>query len=109
MKFRLKTGRHIYKDGEERKVAVPGQVIETEVNLIERFGTERFEKVSDDTPVGVDENSIPETPGKSMLNNMTVTQLKMVIEREGLEDRFAEEGITKKADMAKALIDYFHG
>ena len=97
--FKLVAGRHIHGKDENGKQIVfkPGDTVKSEINLIERFGTDKFQLVDSKTLVS---RSDP----NDELAELTVRELRQYAEAEEIDVSTA----TKKSELI-ALITAAQG
>lgn len=101
MKFRILAGVHVTGKQIYRK----GEVVTSEVDLVEKFGKNKFEKVAESTPEGPDYSDLPEEPTKTQILKMSITQLRALAQRDGVSELL--EGITKKGEMAELMVAHY--
>lgn len=96
--YKLLRGMHAEGRGTERRIYKRGALVESDVNLEERFGSEKFRKMGESKKRAVreePEDDEPEDDEDDDLEGMTVLQLKELAENEEINI----EGLKVKADI----------
>ena len=77
MKFRLKRGHHEQGKGQERRRYTKGDIVESDIDLAARFGSEKFQRI--------EESAASSSPAATDFKQMKIAELKDYAEEEGID------------------------
>lgn len=96
MKFQLLAGRHITGQKEERRIYRIGDVIESDDDLVKRFGGDKFQRVDDDAKA-TDVND----SRRATLEAMTLKELRKFADDEEID----LGGASRKNEIINVIVE----
>ena len=107
MKFELLSGIHAHGHGETRRIYMPGAVIESDVDLAQRFntpGSVRFRPVVEEPATASDPTPAATNSTTKAFESMTLAELREMAEAEELEISPKATKVELIAKLSAAMV-----